>query len=244
VINMDKKKLAAMALIIAIALSAFGFVYAAWTDYIYISGTAKMGSATLAFSTREDPSAEEYNLNPNPPPEWIKGEWKSKDVGSCDAYYDPNSLITDKHTGKQGYKKLIIEVKNAYPGYAVHTTFIIHNIGTIPLCVYGVDFTGEKRDSQGNLIYKLIATWKIVESKVVGEIYEDVDGSGNVSLGDILIINFEVLNTGWPFQLDPCHENKMEIDIDFKQEAEECHTYLLQFELLAVQWNKISEVLP
>jgi len=242
---MEKKKLAAISLVIAIALSMFGFVYAAWRDYICIGGTVNMGSLTLAFSTYESPTCTEYNLNPNPPPEWIQGEVEGKDVADCNAYYDPDSLITDEHTGKEGYKRLIIEVNNAYPGYAVHTTFMVHNIGTIPICIYGVSFTGEKRDSEGNLVYNLIAVSRIEGgNKLVGEIYEDVDGSGDVSDGDILVINFVVVNHEFPFQLDPCNENKMELDIDFKQEAEECHTYLLYFELLGVQWNKLGEVLP
>ena len=244
---MEKKKLAAMSLIIAIALSTFGFVYAAWRDYVTIGGTVNMGSLTLAFSTYESPTCTEYNLNPDPPPEWIEGEMEGKNVASCNAYYDPDSLITDEHTGKQGYKKLIIEVNNAYPGYAVHTTFMVHNIGTIPIYVYGVSFTGEKRDSKENLVYNLTAVSWIEKDeqgkgkRIVGEIYEDVDGSGDVSDGDILVINFVVINHEFPFQLDPCHENKMELDIDFKQEAEECHTYLLYFELLGVQWNKLGE---
>jgi len=242
---MEKKKLAAISLIIAIALSTFGFVYAAWRDYVTIGGTVNMGSLTLAFSTRESPTCTEYNLNPNPPPDWVEGEIEGKDVGSCNAYYDPQSLIVDEHTGKEGYERLIIEVENAYPGYAVHTTFIIHNIGTVPIMVYGIGFSGEKRDSEGTLVYNLIAvSWIEGGNKIVGEIYEDVDGSGDVSKGDILVINFTVINHKFPFQLDPCHENKMELDIDFKQEAEECHTYLLYFELLGIQWNKLGEVLP
>jgi len=239
---MDKAKLAAVPLLMAIILSTLGFVYSAWTDYISVQGTVNMGSLTLAFSTYETPSCDEYNLNPNPPPTWIEGEVEGKDVGSCDAYYDIESKITDEHTGKEGYKRLVIEVENAYPGYAVHTTFIVHNIGTVPIYVYGVDFTGEKRDSEGNLVYKLVAKSWIENSNIVGEIYEDVDGSGDVSPGDILVINFKVIDERFPFQLDPCNENKMEIDIDFKQEAEECHTYILNFELLGVQWNKLGEV--
>ena len=195
---MEKKKLAAISLVIAIALSMFGFVYAAWRDYICIGGTVNMGSLTLAFSTYETPSCVEYNLNPNPPPEWIQGEVEGKDVANCSAYYDPDSLIVDEHTGKEGYKRLIIEVNNAYPGYAVHTTFIVHNIGTVPIMIYGVSFSGEKRDSEGTLVYNLIAvSWIEGESKIVGEIYEDVDDSGDVSEGDILVINFVVVTVSY-----------------------------------------------
>jgi len=37
---------------------------------------------------------------------------------------------------------------------------------------------------------------------------------------------------------DPCNTNKAEIDMDFKQDAEECHTYTIEVEIVAVQWNK------
>ena len=239
---MDRKKLAAMALLIAIALSMFGFVYSAWTDYITINGTVNMGSLTLAFDYYEPPGCKEYWLN-HTTGQLNEGEFEGKNVANCSVYFDPDSLIVDEHTGKQGYKRLIIEINNAYPQYYVHTTFKIHNIGTIPICVYGVSFTGEKRDNEGNLVYNLTAvSWIEDSNKIVGEIYEDVDGSGDVSDGDILVINFVVVNHNFPFQLDPCHDNKMELDIDFKQEAEECHTYLLYFELLGVQWNKLGEV--
>jgi len=236
------KLIGSIPLITIVLLSLLGYTYSAWKDEVVISGTVEMGSLTLAFSTRESPTCSEYYLNPNPPPERIEGEWGGKDVGECNAYYDPDSLITDEHTGKQGYKVLIIEVKNAYPEYMVHTTFVIHNIGTIPIMVYGLDFSGEKRDSEGNLVYKLVAkSWIDQYGHIIGEVYEDVDDSGDVSPGDILIINLRVINKFAPLQLDPCDEEKMEIDLHFKQDAEECHTYILKFSLLGVQWNKFKE---
>jgi hypothetical protein len=57
-------------------------------------------------------------------------------------------------------------------------------------------------------------------------------------------MNLLLVDTLYPLQIDPCHSEKQEIDIDFKQEAEMCHTYTLTFSLLAVQWNKLSEVFP
>lgn len=241
---MQNKKIAALALIIAIALSAFGFAYAHWSDIVTISGTVNMGSLTLAFSTAEAPTCAEYYVNPTPPPELVLGEWLGKDVGSCNVYY--SELITDEHTEKQGYKVLNIEVNNAYPQYRVHTTFIIHNIGTVPLFVYGLELTGEKKDSEGTVVHDLVMNSWIdpVTEQIMGDIYEDVDDSGTVTAGDILVINVLVKNIAFPLQLEPCSSDKEEIDIDFKQEAEECHTYALHFSLLAVQWNKLSEVYP
>jgi len=42
--KMQNKKIAAIALIIAITLSAFGFVYARWSDMVTIDGVVEMGA--------------------------------------------------------------------------------------------------------------------------------------------------------------------------------------------------------
>jgi predicted ribosomally synthesized peptide with SipW-like signal peptide len=241
---MENKKIAAIMLIIAITLSAVGIVYAHWSDTATINGQIQMGTLTLAFSTAEGPVANEYYHNPNYPPtlpEWILGEAEDKNVGSASAHYE--DLITDVHTGKEGFKTLVINITNAYPQYAVHTTFIAHNIGTVPLFIYGITLVGEKKDHLGVHIYNLIMNTSIdTNGHIAGDIWEDVDGSGTVSAGDILVMNLLLVNTLYPLQLDPCHSDKEEIDIDFKQAAEMCHTYTLTFSLLAVQWNKLSEV--
>jgi hypothetical protein len=105
---------------------------------------------------------------------------------------------------------------------------------------------GEKLDHTGAHIYDLIMNTSIdTNGHIAGDIWEDVNGNGLVDPGvDILVMNVLVVDTLFPLQLDPCHSEKMEIDIDFKQEAEMCHTYTLNFQLLAVQWNKLSEVYP
>ena len=241
---MENKKIAAIMLIIAITLSAVGIVYAHWSDTATINGNIQMGTLTLAFTTAESPVATEYYHNPVPGglPEWILGEAEGKDVGSCSANY--RDLITDVHTGKPGYKTLNITIDNAYPQYAVHTTFISHNIGTVPLFIYGVSLVGEKKDHTGAHVFDLVLDcWvNTTSGHIEGDIYEDRDSSGTVSAGDLLVINFQIVDTLYPLQIDPCKSEKQEIDIDFKQEAEMCHTYLLTFSLLAVQWNKISEI--
>jgi hypothetical protein len=40
-------------------------------------------------------------------------------------------------------------------------------------------------------------------------------------------------------QMEPCNAYDVSIDIDFKQEAEECHTYEFYVEMVAIQWNKL-----
>ena len=170
---MEKTKIAAMALIIAITLSIFGLVYAHWSDMAYIEGVVEMGSVTLAFDDVEPPVCTEFYENPDPPPVLLPGEWEDKEVGDCETYYD--GYFQDVHSLKWGYSTLVIKVYNAYPQYYVHTTFIVHNIGTIPLFVYGMELEGEKRDHTGAVVYDLI--WYDPDGDLIGEIYEDVDGS-------------------------------------------------------------------
>jgi hypothetical protein len=236
--KMQNKKIAAIALIIAITLSAFGLVYAHWSDMVTIDGVVEMGSLTLAFDYVEPPICTEFYMNEAG--QLVQGEWEDKEVGDCDARYE--EYVYDVHSEKEGYKRLVIEVLNAYPQYYVYTTAKLHNIGTIPLFVYGFEITGEKRDSAGTLIYNLI--WDDPDGDWAGELWEDVDGSGDVTAGDILVINLLIQNTVWPLQIDPCNKEKIEVDMDFKQEAEECHTYTIDITVLAVQWNKLSEVYP
>ncbi|MEM0006665.1 MAG: hypothetical protein QXR89_00135 [Candidatus Bathyarchaeia archaeon] len=233
---MDKKKLSAIALIMAIALSAFGFVYAAWKDYIYIEGTIKMGSLTLAFDYFEPPKSIEYWLN-HTSGQLVEGEFEGKDVGYCSSSY--KDLITDPHTGKKGYKTLVILVENAYPQYYVHTTFVLHNIGTVPIDIAKYEITGEKKDKNGTLIYNLL--WYDPDGDYIGSLYEDVNNNGKVDDGDIEVINLKITNK-LPYQIDPCNVNKAEIDMDFKQAAEECHTYLIHVRVVGIQWNKVAEV--
>lgn len=239
---MQNKKIGAMALLIAIALSIFGVVYAHWSDMATIDGVVEMGSLTLAFDDVEPPICTEFYPNPNPPPVLLPGEWEDKEVGDCEAWYE--ELIQDVHSEKWGYKRMVIEVYNAYPQYYVYTTFILHNIGTVPLFVYGFEITGEKRDSTTlDVVYNLL--WHDPDGDMIGELWEDVDGDGKVDPAvDILVINLKIQDRTFPLQIDPNQKEKMEIDMDFKQEAEQCHIYTIHVDVLAVQWNKLHEVYP
>jgi hypothetical protein len=235
---LNRNKLAATALLISISLSAVGFAYAAWYDVVYIKGTVDMGSLTLAFDWVEPPLCDEFyfdelgQLQP--------GEYLGKDVGNCSAWY--SEPFTDEHTLKPGYKQLNIYVENAYPQFVVHTTFKLHNIGEIPIDIARYDITGEKYDKDGNLIYDLL--WYDPDGDYIGELWEDVDGDGVVDPDvDLLVINLEITNA-LPFQIDPCRTNKAQIDFDFKQDAEECHTYYLHVKVWGIQWNKDSTHLP
>jgi hypothetical protein len=231
---MQNKKIAALALIIAIALSAFGFAYAHWSDMVTMEGTVEMGSVTIAWDENE---LLDYTDNEPLLPE-------PKDVGSADIYYDPDSYIVDPHTGKGGYKILIVEIHNAYPQYTIAiNTLNINNTGTVPvhfvdLIIAGYDVTDDE---------ELMFVWEPGFEHEVGAFWDN--GANDVwddplgSVDDVEIINVEVVNFV-STQLEPCHNTKGEIDLDFKQEAEQCHTYTFTVEIVGIQWNKIDEYVP
>jgi hypothetical protein len=233
---MNKKKLVSTSLIMAIALSTIGYVYAAWTDTIYIKGQVEMGSLTLAFDYREPAHCVEYYEDPDTGI-LVEGEWLGKDVGSCNVTM--SELVWDEHTNKSGWKVATLIIMNAYPQYIVHTTFIVRNIGTIPinLCKFTLQNAG-KYDNVGNLVYGLL-----YDGLLPGKIYEDRNGDGVINAGDVCVINIDITNS-FPIQVDPCNPNKMEIDMDFKQEAQECHTYKFEVVVWGIQWNKPCDELP
>jgi hypothetical protein len=235
---MENKKIAAIALIMAISLSAVGLIYAHWSDTATINGEIHMGTLTLAFDYVEGPKASEMWFNETSG-QLVDGEFEGKDVGSPRAYYLPADLITDSHTGKQGYTKFYIEANNTYPQYRVHTTFVLHNIGTMPLDVLNYTVAGEKRYSNGTFLHNLLMKYNGFDPVFHywwASLWEDLNDNGIIDAGDKEVINVYFSNH-IPYQIDPCNTNKAEVDLDFKQDAEMCHLYTLHFQVIAVQWN-------
>jgi len=204
------KKLIALPILTIIALSIIGVGVAHWSDLININGTINMGSLTLAFVEIEP--CVEYHWK-----DGVRylGEPMGKDVAKPTCWLD--EPVTDPHTGKSGWEKMHILIENAYPSYEVHCTWVIDNIGSVPLDVIAFKIY----DPTGEL------TW--VET-AVGEGYF-VDAAGKT------ILNVMITNTRLPYQLDPCNRNKSETDIHVKQDALECHKYQFVIEIVYSQWN-------
>ena len=218
---MQNKKIGAMALIIAITLSIFGLAYATWSDTVTIDGTLEMGSMTLAFHPDEILDyVDNEGLLPVP-----------KDIGWAEIYYDPASYVYDDHTDKDGYKVLVFVIHDAYPQYEVHfTTVRVHNIGTIPLHITDINVW----DPTGELNWEWTAPPPATPA--TGFFWKDFNGNGSYD-PDEEVMNVDIVNFVC-VQLDPCESIKGEVDIDFKQSAEECHTYRFMIEIVAIQWNK------
>jgi hypothetical protein len=142
----------------------------------------------------------------------VPGEYLDKDVGDCDVEYVDYRVCS--HTGKDGYGGAIVTITDAYPCYEVHITFVVDNLGTIPAIFEGVTIS----DPTDELTYN-----PDLEALV------DADG--------VEIINFDFVNL-IGMQLEPCHDTKAEVDLHFKQDAEECHTYSFRVDIDAIQYNK------
>jgi len=202
------KKLIALPILIAIALSVAGYAYAHWSDVIYINGTVHMANMTLAFTTQEPPIIYE-------PP-----EPKGKDVGWTEAYYD--GLFQDDHTGKWGYEECIIIIHNAYPCYEVGVVFVVENIGLLPLHVYGWEIT----DPTGTL------TWDPIKGALV-----DADGKEIINIGIVDLVCKQIEPEDVPGTPEHENKAKAEIDLHIKQDALECHTYYFKVGILYEQYD-------
>ncbi len=222
------KKLTGIPILAIIMLSIAGFVYAHWTDIIYINGTVEMGTCTIVFSRHPndpEPIVEEYWWDGDLTHPVIIGEPKGKDVGFTDAWYD-EYLIDEKSLcdDNWGWRQLLITVNNAYPGYFPHVIFTVHCIGTVP-----VDVNLRIYDPDGILTWNEIPRGPTDYWWLKGY-FTDPDGNE--------VMNIDILNgRNPPFQLDPCQSEKAEIDIHIKQTAQECHTYKFVVEIYGVEYD-------
>lgn len=233
-----KAKNAVIPLILAVILSTLGLAFAAWTDQVIVTGTAKMGTVTLAFDLDEPPVVTEYHKEGGEGP-LIPGEYLGKEVASSSARYE--EPVTDIHTGKEGYKKLIIEVEDAYPCLHVFTVYKLHNIGTIPVMVYEYIVYAEKyRSDTGAFVCNLVM---IPQPSDEFLLFEDYNGNGiQDDPVDEPVVMWMRLTNSLPVQIDPCYTDKREFDLHFLQPAQQCHIYKVFIEINAIQWNKLYEV--
>ncbi len=240
-----KNKVLSMFLATLLMASVMGVAYAAWYDRVQIEGTVDMGSLTFGFTR----IVASWDSEPY-------GEFPYKEVaeGVCELSVEE----TDVHTDKTVYKVLTFTINNSYPQYWAINKFTLDNAGTIPLCIHDVklilpagfvgqespDYPGamwEVNDtSTGEIVFNL---WLYKEPLDWSIPYPDAPDWGFAPpwdfpgpYGDVYGVRQLYCN-----QIDPCNELLTEVCVDFKQEAEECHTYTFKFEIEAIQWNKHFE---
>jgi hypothetical protein len=233
--KMKVNKLMVLPVVIIIALAGTGVAFAHWKDQMYVHGD--LHGATLKLAVFEI-VCNDFWMNPaTGEPEL--GEYLGKDNAQCDAW--GAERFTDPHTDKSGFTKVIVEIFGAYPSYRAHTSFRFHNIGTIPIWICSFDIEGAKYTKDDDFVCPLyLIITSTPPGDITGDIYEDLDYLTNPgpSAGDKLVINIYVENGRFPFQLDPCQDDKGEVDLHFKQGASQCHRYKLEMRLWGVQWNK------
>lgn len=232
---MNKKIMATFGVLI-IALSVAGFAYAHWTDMVTIEGTVHMGELIVGwYNTSPYLLTWTETINGVPEEDFVP----SKDV--CDATIvlsDPETSVHHEPI-ETVYKTMTITVDNAFPQWDLHIEAWIKNAGTIPAYIhpdFKIDMYDETDDEWLEFVYN--------PDTGVGEIWDNGDDNIMGTEDDVVIINFVVTSDLQGWQLEPCTEYPFEIDIDFKQEAEECHTYTFTVLIYAVQWNKAAEFVP
>jgi len=193
-------------LVATLALAGAGVAYSHWQQNLYIGSSVDTGTVTVGFSKLSctEGHYDEHGI-------YHIGEIGGKDVGKVTANY--TDLITDPITGKSGYKGIIVNITNAYPCYVVNLTVFVHNLGTVPVKVTGINIT----DPTGELIWD----------------------PGMSALKDATtgkpIIKVTITNLVGE-QIDPCEENAVDFEFHFKQDAEQEKTYRFLITIEAVQW--------
>lgn len=211
-------------LAVALCLGLTGAAFATWSQDLTIVEEVSTGSFGVGFwevLCTEDPEAE------------------GKDVGSISGtMVDQKGEKYDPFTGgmKPVYETILVTIDNAYPCYLVHIVHTVVNFGTIPAIVTTYDIS----DPTGELNFEW--TTAPPASPAYGHFWKDFNGNGqydpdsNEDL-DEAVINVKLVNLIGE-QLEPCSEEKGEMDLHLKQRAEQDHTYHIEAVIRAVQWNK------
>ncbi len=108
-----KKKILVLGLVLTIALSALGVGYALWSDTLTINGTVNTGNVDVQWSW-----SAPYDTEP-----------AGKDVSWMEVY--GTDTIEDI---------LYVTLYNAYPCIDYYCAVDVHNVGTVPVILTGLQF--------------------------------------------------------------------------------------------------------
>ena len=144
----------------------------------------------------------------------------AKDVGTIDCHYE--EYVQDTDTGKWSYRKLVTEIANAYPGYEGYCTFTLENVGTLELNITDI------------VVSDPTNTLKWVEDPT-----NPAKGVLVDKTTDKVILNLELTPNpvGKQLEAQPYTPTTLEVTLclHVNQDAEECHTYSFQVEIIYEQ---------
>jgi len=220
-------KLTIVFLAVVLALAGVGAGFAHWSSTVTITETVNTG--TLLIGLTEFTCAEMYEF-----PEGIfnEGEWEGKDVADITCAYDQSSFETG--ACGSGYTRANVTITNAYPSLRGHVTYQWKNLGSIPVIMETIVIS----DPSGELDWNEVNAVDDSFGQFLGCLYRDgaVTANSQYDDGEEVICFWRVNSIGTQRH---CGEfAKSEIDLHVEQDAtEQDHTYHVQIEIIAVQWN-------
>ena len=232
---MRSKGIVSIFALLILMLSILGVAYSAWKDKVVISGTVEMGEFIVGILKDAYGTGVDYELlettNGYPeeefedPKPWVANTIVSLSGEETSKHHTPTQTV---------YKSMTITISNAYPQYDVHLKFKLKNAGTIP-AVIAVSVSGSDDTDDEDLVFPSFV-WDSEKGAWVAE--GSVSDTAGHEIANIVITAYLPKD----LQLEPCNEYEVLLDLDFKQTAEECHTYSFTVTINAVQWNKPEEL--
>ena len=149
------KRIGLLSLSLILALGTLGIGYAAWTDTVYIEGTAETADLCVALGNvlildhhePDDPGGDYPTDYPDLTcndgfvlgPDQLNYWESDKNVG-----WGEVERVWDEE--KECYKTLLVTLHNAYPSYFNGVTFYPYNCGTLPWRIDHVVVSWEQND--------------------------------------------------------------------------------------------------
>ncbi|GAB4482820.1 MAG: hypothetical protein Kow00124_31950 [Anaerolineae bacterium] len=138
---MNRKKLAALAAILVIALAVIGVGYGLWFEDLYIDGTVTTGELDVKFDGFK--KMEWFGLLYEDGSTDFASRWHNREL--FEIKYDDNldcwvskygpdeALDNPDNSYDNGADRMVINVRGAYPSYHCMVKFAVQNIGTVPV---------------------------------------------------------------------------------------------------------------
>lgn len=233
--------------ILLVAMSTVGFAYSGWRDQVNVEGVVHMGEFIVGILT-------------DPIPDWTYAPETIHIIETTNGYYEdfaagnfvPKTWVADTDVTLTEFRTSVhhdpvqqvahnmhINVVNAYPQYGAHVVFLLKNAGTVPAHIRLLfDYaTVEGLTDPVRILDLLEDGWyhNGVSYMNHGYIYDPVLAKNVIEWW--LQCDVPIGPDPDAIQLEPCNHYKTVLAFEFKQDAQECHTYKFGVTIDAIQWN-------